>query len=127
MLSCKQTASSKLEKLLHLVGWFVWIIWFRVLTPLLLRLESSGMQQCVIKQAVPDIFRNHQTQKMHILQDFKTRRTAHPTICSHFLIGLNIHHTKTQAKHYIILVTPSTTDTGLHIKSNTVTRISMKE
>jgi len=25
MLSCKQTSSNKLEKLLHLVGWFIWI------------------------------------------------------------------------------------------------------
>ena len=41
-------------------------------------------------------------------------------------MDLNIHHIKTQAKHYIISVTPSTTDTVLYIKNNTVTRISMK-
>jgi hypothetical protein len=85
------------------------------------------MQQCVIKQAVPDIFRNLQTQKMHVVQNFKTQKTAHPTIYSHFPTDLNIRHIKTQAKHYIILVTPSTTVTGPHIKSNTVTRVSMKE
>ena len=28
MLSCKQTSSNKLEKLLHLVGWFIWIVWW---------------------------------------------------------------------------------------------------
>lgn len=73
-----------------------------VLTPFLWRHESSGMQKYVIKQAVPDIFRNLQTQKMH----FKTQRTAHLTIYSHFPVDLNIHHITTQAKHYINLVTP---------------------
>lgn len=77
-----------------------------VLTPLLRRLESSGLQQYVIKHAVPNIFKNLQTQKMHIQQHFKTQRTAHPTIYSIFQVDLNIHHITTQAKHYINLVTP---------------------
>jgi hypothetical protein len=28
MLSCTQTSSNKLESLLHLVGWFIWIVWW---------------------------------------------------------------------------------------------------
>jgi hypothetical protein len=28
LLSCKWTSSGKLEKLLHLVGWFIWIVWW---------------------------------------------------------------------------------------------------
>jgi hypothetical protein len=28
MLSCTQTSSNKLENLLHLVGWFIWIVWW---------------------------------------------------------------------------------------------------
>ena len=34
---------------------------FQVLTPVLLRYKSSGMQQCVNAYAVRDIFRNLQT------------------------------------------------------------------
>jgi len=28
MLSCTYTSSNKLEKLLHLVDWFIWIVWW---------------------------------------------------------------------------------------------------